>query len=74
MGTELFMGQMEEKTEGERNMLKLKATYLNFSNAPVRDEYQFSHGFGACVPCIVRQTSNFQPRRRIVLVNLNHSN
>ena len=56
VGTDLLMGQKEEQTEGQRNMMKLKATYRNFPNAPVIDEYQFCHGAGACLPIIVHQT------------------
>jgi hypothetical protein len=37
MRPDLFMGQMEEQTEGQRNMLNLKATNWNFSKAPVRN-------------------------------------
>jgi hypothetical protein len=37
VGPDFFMGQMEEQTEEQRNILNLKATYRNFSNAPVRN-------------------------------------
>jgi hypothetical protein len=30
VGADLFMGQIEEQTEGKRNVMKLKATYRNF--------------------------------------------
>jgi len=55
---DLFMGQMEEQTEGQRKMMKLKANYRNFSN-----------GVGACFPYIVRQPSNFNSRRKMMQVN-----
>jgi len=35
-------------------MMKLKATYRIFSNAPERDQYKFFHGVVSCLPCIVR--------------------
>ena len=47
-------------------MMILKETYRNFSKAPVRDEYQFPHGVGACLPCIIRQTSNFKPLSKML--------
>jgi hypothetical protein len=66
VGADLFMGQMEEQTEGQRNMMKLKATYRNFSKTPVREQYHLCHGVGACLPCIFRHTSNFKPRRKMM--------
>jgi hypothetical protein len=62
----LFIGQMQGETEGQRNMIKLKATYRNFSKAPVRDEYQFCQGVGASLPCIDRPNSNFKARRKMM--------
>ena len=58
-----------QQTEGQRNVMNLKATYRNFSNTPVRDESHFCHGVVACLPFIVRQTSDFEPRRKMMLVN-----
>ena len=49
LGADLFMGQMEKQTEGQRNMMKLKATYRNFLNSPVREEYQLCDGVEACL-------------------------
>jgi hypothetical protein len=53
---DLILGQLEGRTEGQRNVMKLQQTYRNYSNAPLRDDYQFSHGVGAFLTCIVRQT------------------
>ena len=36
VGFDLFMGQKEEQTERQINMINFKATYRNFSNAIVR--------------------------------------
>ena len=62
VGSDLFMGQMEEQTEGKGNMMNFKANYSNFSNAIVREEYHICHDVGVCLPCIIRQTSNFKPQ------------
>jgi len=64
VGSDLFMGQVEEQTEGQRNKMKLIATYQKFSKAPVREKYQFCHGFGAFLPCNIRQNSDFKTRRK----------
>jgi hypothetical protein len=50
-----LVGEMEEQTERKSNIMKLKTTYCNFLNSPLKDEYQFSHEVGACFRCTVRQ-------------------
>ena len=44
----------------------LKATYRNFPNAPLREEYQFPQEVGACFSCIFSQISNLKPRKKML--------